>query len=168
MSYVSTRFAPIATSVRLVPQPTAVSCWSAALAMVAGTRDGIEYTPEAVARDAGMITTQRYEWGAIARAIETWHLERLGPAHRLPSDWAALIRAKGPIWIVATAAPDHAVVVTGLHGDGSRRGTMVSINNPWPPGRGALETTSFADFRADFGIGEGADAQMVAAAGLWR
>lgn len=46
--------------VSLIPQPTAVTCWAASLAMVASWRDGATYSPATVAARASMNTTTGY------------------------------------------------------------------------------------------------------------
>jgi ABC-type bacteriocin/lantibiotic exporter with double-glycine peptidase domain len=151
----------VALPVQLVPQPTDVSCWAASMAMVAGYRDSASYSADAIAAQAGMDTATGYGWNDIQSAVNTWGLRQLGPASQLPSAWADQLQTYGPIWIVETGAPYHAVVVVGINGDGTPEGTTVTLNNPWPPGVGAVENKSFIDFDSDFGLGAGADAQNV-------
>ena len=59
--------------------------------------------------------------------------------------------------------PHHAVVVGGIHGDGTPEQTTVTIYNPWPPNQGAVEQKAFLDFDSDFGLGAGANTQIVSA-----
>ena len=66
-----------------------------------------------------------------------------------------------PLWVVEVGAPYHAVVVAGVDGDGSVDGTNVTVYNPWPPGSGAVETRTFADFERDFELGAGSRAAIL-------
>lgn len=147
--------------VELVPQPSKVSCWAAAMAMVVSYRDRASYTAESIAETAGMDTNTGYGWPAILNAVAVWNLRQLGPASAMPERWAKLLDTYGPLWIVETGNPYHAVVVAGIHGDGTLEQTTVTVYNPWPPNQGAVETIGFLDFDSDFGLGAGADAQIV-------
>lgn len=157
------QFSPIQLSVELIPQPTDSSCWAGAMAMIVSTRDRNSTTPDAIAQAAGMTTGGSYGWSDISRAVSQWNLRQLGPACALPSAWADSLRSYGPIWIVEVGAPYHAVVVTGVEGDGTPEGTTILVNNPWPPNSGAQERLAYADFERDFELGSGANAQMVSA-----
>jgi hypothetical protein len=55
--------------VQLVPQPTDMSCWAAAIAMLVGYRDSTSYTPDAIAAQVGMDTSVPYAWSVIQSAI---------------------------------------------------------------------------------------------------
>jgi len=147
--------------VELIPQPNPVSCWAASLAMVASYRDAMSYPPDAIASRAGMDIALSYGWPDIEKAVTTWDLRETGPASAMPSEWARLLQNNGPIWIVEVGAPYHAVVLTGIEGDGTADSTTVTINNPWPPAQGAYETKTFRDFDTEFGLGAGAGAMIV-------
>jgi hypothetical protein len=156
-------FTPVELSVQLIPQPTDSSCWAGSMAMVVSTRDSQSVTPDAIAQAAGMTTTDGYGWSDIQKAVSQWRLNELGPACALPAAWADMVRAHGPIWIVEIGAPYHAVVVTGVVGDGTPEGSTILVNNPWPPNSGAQERKPYLDFENEFELGAGANAQMVSA-----
>lgn len=149
------------TTLELVPQPTDVSCWVAALAMVIGARDRTSYTPDTVASTAGMSTTESYGWSDIERAVTAWGLHETGPTSAMPSEWARMLQTWGPLWVVEIGAPYHAVVAAGMHGDTTPGGTQVTVYNPWPPNQGAIEYKSFLDFDNEFGLGAGAGTMIV-------
>jgi hypothetical protein len=151
--------------VTLVPQPTDVSCWAAALAMVVGARDGISIAPETIAAAAGMDPATGYGWTDIRAAVAAWGLVEEGPRSAVPAEWARLLQDWGPIWVVEVGAPYHAVVVGAVYGDGSPEETYVKVYNPWPPQVGAIEWTTFLEFDREFGLGAGAGAAMVHANG---
>ena len=156
-------FFPIEHAVNLVPQPTAVSCWAAALAMVVGFRDSTSYPVTAIARRAGMNTTSGYGWSEIRSAVGVWGLSTTAPMSAYPAYWARLLQNHGPLWVVRTGAPYHAVVVGGIRGNGTLDGTQVTVYDPSPPNQGTVHTRAFRDFDRAFGLGAGADAQIVRA-----
>ena len=152
------------TDVTLIPQPTDVTCWAASLAMVVSARDQASTDPEAIASRAGMNVTTGYGWNDIQRAVRAWNLVEEGGQSAMPDELERWLEEWGPIWVVEIGAPYHAVVLAGIHGDGTPEGTSVTVYNPWPPGVGAIETKSFLDFENEFGLGAGAGAAMVHAA----
>lgn len=151
----------VAFDVPLVPQPTRVSCWAAALAMVIGNRDSTSYPVQHVASEAGMNLTTGYGWSNIQNAVSHWGLSQTAPASAEPPYWADLLSSHGPLWIVEVGAPYHAVVLTAMHGTGDVSATEVHLNNPWPPNQGRVEYKTFEDFDNDFGLGAGAGAMIV-------
>ncbi len=151
----------IDNNLQLVPQPTPVSCWVASLAMVVGYRDSMSNTPDTIAAAAGMDVNTSYGWSDIEKAVAAWKLQETGPASAMPSDWATMLQTWGPLWIVEVGAPYHAVVLSGMHGDGTPGGTQVTVYNPWPPNQGAIEYKTFLDFDQEFGLGAGAGAMIV-------
>ena len=156
-------FSSVKLSVQLVPQPTDRSCWAASMAMIVGNRDNISIEAESIASAAEMTTTDSYGWEGIQTAVDHWNLREQGPACLTPSAWAAMLRTSGPIWIVETGNPYHAVVVIGIDGDGTPEGSTVYINNPWPPNSGVQEAKAFVDFENEFELGSGVNAQNVTA-----
>jgi hypothetical protein len=146
----------VGTSIPLIAQPTDVTCWAASLAMVAGASSA-----EEVADKAGMDINTGYGWPEIQAAVSAWGLNEEGGACGMPDFFAGYLQSYGPLWIVEVGAPYHAVVVTGMEGDGTPDGTNVYINNPWPPGSGAQETKTFTAFEAEYELGAGASASIV-------
>ena len=140
----------VSYSVPLIPQPTGVSCWAASLAMLTSYRDNASYAPESIAQAANMDVDSGYGWSQIQNAVSTWGLNTEGPACGLPDYWATLLSNHGPVWIVEVGNPNHAVVVVGVNGDGTMEGTSITLNNPWPPNAGVVETKSFQQFESDF------------------
>lgn len=151
----------VSHDVPLVPQPTQVSCWAAALTMVVDYRDQMNYPVQQIASRAGMNLNTGYRWGQIQNAVSTWGLQEIAPMSADPIWWADMLDAHGPLWIVEVGAPYHAVVVTALHGGGTAGDTEVHVNNPWPPNSGVVEYKTFEDFDQEFGLGAGAGAAIV-------
>ena len=145
----------------LIPQPTDVTCWAASLAMVISNRDQASYSPQTVAEEAGMDITTGYGWSSIQKAVRYWGLKEEGPRSAIPQEWERMLQAYGPLWIVEVGAPYHAVVVSGIEGDGTTEGTWVTLYNPWPPNVGAIDYKWFIDFDQEFGLGAGSSAMIV-------
>ncbi|MCB0208140.1 MAG: trypsin-like peptidase domain-containing protein [Anaerolineae bacterium] len=138
--------------VQLVPQLTGMSCWAAAAAMVVGWRDRISIDPGEVARGAG-------HWAEYATGLDpadvtslanAWHLTIEPPQSYTIEGLRNLIEANGPIWVCEAVPSLHAVVVTGIYGDGTVNGTTVRIHDPWPVGQGTIYTRPFRQFVQDY------------------
>lgn len=147
--------------VPLIPQPTAVSGWAASLAMVAAYRDRASYSAEQVAGAANMDVQSDYDWTEIQNAISVWDLQTEGPISAMPEYWANLLQQFGPVWIVEVGNPNHVVIIVGVNGDGTAEGTSITLNNPWPPENGTVETKPFTDFETDFELATGPKTQIV-------
>ena len=108
-----------------------------------------------------MTTTDGYGWNDIRKAVGYWGLHEEGPVCTVATEWAEMLKAYGPTWIVEIGNPYHAVVVTGIEGDGTPEGSFVTVNNPWPPNQGKVERETYAGFASEFELGAGADAAIV-------
>lgn len=147
----------VGSSIPLIAQPTEVTCWAASIAMLVGK------TPEEVCHAAGMSVDEGYGWGQIQHAVSVWGLTEIGPACGGPDYFAPMLQ-HSPLWIVEVGAPYHAVVLTGMYTDADTMewdNTTVTVNNPWPPGSGAVEEKPFATFANEYELGAGSMAQIV-------
>jgi N-acetyl-anhydromuramyl-L-alanine amidase AmpD len=154
--------------VQLVPQPTGMSCWAAAASMVVGWRDQMSINPEEIARGAG-------QWAAYQNGLDpadvpslanAWGLVIEPPQCYLLEGFASLLANKGPLWVAAAVPGLHAIVVTGLYGDGTPDGTYVRIKDPWgrapgsvpgkpapynpSPGQGSQYELTYTQFAQEF------------------
>jgi N-acetyl-anhydromuramyl-L-alanine amidase AmpD len=142
--------------VESVGQPTGVSCWAAAAAMVVGWRDRISINPEEFARhegrwseynESGLWTNSNDEFAAA------WGLVVEPPMSYTVEGFARVLESNGPLWIgrLVGGSSGHAVCVYGLRGDGTPDGTQVIYHDPWPPGEGrAASSISYATFMQEF------------------
>jgi hypothetical protein len=115
--------------VQLVAQPTDLSCWAAAAAMVVGWKDQVSLTPETIAAIGGRTTRN----GLNPAEVETFAGE-IGLTYENPQSYTVdgfrrLIADHGPLWVGAAVPGLHAIVVTGLYSDGDN--TFVRISDPW-------------------------------------
>lgn len=137
-----------------IAQPTGMSCWAAAAAMVVSWRDrqsGV--TPEDIARGAG-------QWAAYQSGLNPDHHDELAAAWGLtvepPQSYTVeglrnLVEYEGPLWIGVAVPSGHAVVITGIWGDGTPEGTTIRYNDPWPVGTGVEGATKvFTDFMREY------------------
>src|SRR5262249_43098705 len=119
--------------VPLINQMTNMSCWAASAAMVVGWRDQLSIDPAAIATGSG-------EWSAYQNGLSPSDVPTLANAWGLtaepPQCYSAdglreLVESMGPLWVTAAVPGLHAIVVTGVYGDGSENNTFVRINDPW-------------------------------------
>jgi N-acetyl-anhydromuramyl-L-alanine amidase AmpD len=153
--------------VELVPQMTGMSCWAAAAAMVVGWRDRISIDPSEIARGAG-------QWQAYADGLNPANVPSLARAWRLKMEppqsysidgFRQMLETKGPLWVGAVVPGLHAIVATGVYGDGTPDGTYVRINDPWgrapgspgkpgaynpTPGQGSQYALTFRQFAQEY------------------
>jgi hypothetical protein len=119
--------------VQLVPQLSNMSCWAAAASMVVGWRDQMSIDPSEIARGAG-------QWAAYQNGLNpsdvpslaaAWALVMEPPQSYTIEGFRQMIERNGPLWVGASVPGLHAIVVTGVWGDGSPDGTYVRIKDPW-------------------------------------
>ncbi len=134
--------------VQLVPQPTNMSCWAAAAAMVVGWRDQISIDPGEIARGAG-------RWAAYKEGINpadvptlanAWGLVMEPPQSYTIEAFRQMLESKGPLWVGASVPELHVMVVSGMRGDGSPDNTHLHIKDPWEPGQGSEYDLTFRQF----------------------
>jgi len=133
--------------VPLITQPTNMSCWITAAAMILAWRDNNDFvSPEDIVKGKGKwenyfhtgLPTSEVENGSTDQFFNKLGLTPL-PKQCFTAQGLADQMKKGPIWI---AVPGHALVVTGITGDGTAEGTMVYYNDPV----GVSDVVSFGEF----------------------
>jgi uncharacterized protein YycO len=106
--------------VQLVPQFSGDSCWAAAASMVVGWRDRVSIDPAQIPRPADIT--------GLAQAFD---LEGEPGQCYTVDGFADLLTRKGPLWVAALVPGFHAIVVTGVQGDGDPDTTLVYVSDPW-------------------------------------
>lgn len=139
--------------VELVPQLNGMSCWAASAAMVVGWRDRLSIDPADIAGGLG-------DWKAYSAGLypkdhaalgDAWGLVKEPPQSYSVEGFRRLLEQSGPLWIGVAVPSGHAVVVTGLSGDGTPAGTIVRYHDPWPPDAGAAaQSKSFETFIREY------------------
>ena len=121
--------------VELVPQQTGYSCWAAGASMLVGWRDKVSINPEEIANAIGY--WKQYEQGLEPEdttMFKYWGLKSENPQSYTVQGFANLLQDYGPLWVASAEPGPHIRVVTGIVGDGTPKGTLVYINDPWQEG----------------------------------
>ncbi len=127
----------ISYTVSLVPQTTRVSCWAASASMIVGWRDKISINPEDIARGIGSWRNYFHNGGLPADNVEMfyhWGLTYVHPQSYTAQGLADLLN-HGPLWVATDLNNGpHVVVVSGISGDGTPDGTILTVQDPWEQG----------------------------------
>jgi hypothetical protein len=131
-------------AVPLVTQPSSLQCWAATGTSMKIWKDRTPYTIEQVLAAAGGSWKALYDANHPLSQAEFVAFSRaLGLTSEAPmcydvTGFLRLLQAHGPLWIMEDGgAPSdklvHAVIATGMHGDGTASGTRVTIVDPLRP-----------------------------------
>jgi hypothetical protein len=124
----------------LFPQPTGMTCWSAAATMVLGNMSvgpgkaalyvegGLKENPKNIKKFAD-------QYGLVVEYGATWTAKGI----------ADLLRRYGPLWVGGKLPSLHAIVVSGIEGSNDTDATL-TIFDPWPPGTPGKGGTIFPAF----------------------
>jgi uncharacterized lipoprotein NlpE involved in copper resistance len=150
------------TSVELIPQDKSNACWLASSTMMRSWKDQVSYPLSEtlnVLDGSGGSFTQTYNadnglsFADNQKIVDTLGLTALPPAS-YTIDYFFSLLDESPIMAVimfsATSTVAHMVVITGLSGDRTPDGTILSINDPLPLNTGHTYTISFTDFLNKF------------------
>lgn len=118
-------------AVQKIAQPTDMSCWAAAAAMIVGWRDKMSLSPTTIAEIAGR---------PIKRGLDPDNIQDLGTVLGLTAvagqsftatGFRDLLEDSGPVWVgIALPGSLHAIVVTGMYND-EDGDLMVRVTDPW-------------------------------------
>jgi N-acetyl-anhydromuramyl-L-alanine amidase AmpD len=120
--------------VQLIAQPTNLSCWAAAAAIIDGWARQQSVTPESVAALQGRSPATALPWVDHAAFGQAIGFTVQANACWTPEGFRCLLEANGPLWVsVVTQFPSgpagHAVVVTGMYRENGSY--FVRITDPW-------------------------------------
>jgi len=126
----------VTTNVPLVPQGPGLSCHAAACASLVAWRDEVPADSAAVAAGTGY--WEKYAEGRTANYPDVFGVFDLATASDGAPPPAAALRdlldTKGPLFAAASPPAEHAVVVSGITGDGTTSGTVIDVVDPWAVG----------------------------------
>ncbi len=133
--------------VTLFPQPTNMTCWSAAATMLFGNMSvgpgGAAITP------SGGLNSAQANVEAFARAFGltfhppmTWTVQGFAGLLRWGALWVGGVQPLGSPTAIQSG---HVVVVGSMWGNGSAEGTMLLIYDPWPVGIGSIYGVFYGD-----------------------
>jgi len=117
--------------VQQIAQPTGKSCWSTAAAMIIGWRDQQSITPAYIAEVAGKNISEGLFPSEHEVFAASHNLEMLYNQSYTPEGFRDMLEANGPIFVINSDAASgiHAIVVTGMYGDGGQH--YVRVTDPW-------------------------------------
>ncbi len=129
--------------VQPINQPTDMSCWATAAAMVLGWRDDASVDPQYIGQVAG-----RTLQNGLDRDDRRLFAEEVGLIYEAPKSYSIegfrdMLERCGPLWVsVQRGRGGHVVVVTGMYSDGAPDGsdTYVRITDPWDFGPAPVGT----------------------------
>jgi hypothetical protein len=138
----------ISHHVTLFPQPTNMTCWSAAATMLFQSNMSVGAGNAAVAASGGLASDH---WNIAVFARD------LGLTMHAPMTWTvhgfAGLLARGPLWVggvqplgsPTAVQSGHVVVVGSMWGTGEADGTMLEIYDPWPRAVGSIYGAFYGD-----------------------
>jgi hypothetical protein len=146
--------------IRLVPQPTNVTCWAASTSMLTGmTVDQVVAKAKAagVKCDNGLLNdSDQTDFANTSLFARTFQLTMLAPMSWLPSALAQVLNVHGPLmmdtlwspqdYVSKAGSPGHMRVIAGMRGDGTAEGTTILLYDPWPPNVGKIDPQIYGPF----------------------
>ena len=145
-------------AVNIAAQPNQqTDCWAASFAMLLGT------TCEDVSERSGLPLSVGHGWDEIQGAMTKLGLHWEAPACYTIDGWYGLLQRNGPMWLVVAssyqASSTHAIVLKGMHGDGTPENTdFVYLD---PGGGGSEQRVHYDRLESVFEYGSIADAEIV-------
>jgi len=117
--------------IKLSPQPTGMTCWSAATTMLFGTTFTAGPGKAELSEDGGLLADSTN----IATFAHSYNLRMYYPQTWSVDGLVQLLK-RGPVALMGAIPSLHAVVIGGISGDGTPSGTELTIYDPWPPNIG--------------------------------
>jgi hypothetical protein len=114
--------------IELFGQPTDMTCWSAALTMLFGNRFSAGPGRAATDKKGGL----QPSFGNLQELTRAYGLTLYAPQSWTVEGLITLLH-KGPVIMMGYMPSGHAIVIGGIAGDGTAKGTTLTIYDPWPP-----------------------------------
>jgi hypothetical protein len=133
-------------NVKLFPQPTNMSCWSAAATMLFGNMS-VGAGGASVGSTGGLgsshanVQAFAQAHGLIMHSPMSWSVAGLAGLLRGGPLWVAGVQSLGP----GGPQAGHVVVIGAMWGTGVAEATMLLIYDPWPPNRGSIYGAFYGD-----------------------
>jgi hypothetical protein len=124
--------------VTLFPQPTDMTCWSAATTMLFGSNFSAGPGQAQLAENSGIYAREANiqafarDWGLHIYWPQTWTVPGLVEVLR-----------RGPAAMLGRMPQSHVVVIAGIRGDGTPTGTDLTIYDPHPTNIGTILHANF-------------------------
>ena len=115
--------------VELMAQPTELSCWATAGAMVVGWRNRQSLTADTIADIANRTTAIGLDPAKVKEFADALDLVAEYPQSYTPQGFRDLLEDNGPLWVGAAVPSLHVVVVTGMYNKDGQ--IYVRVTDPW-------------------------------------
>jgi hypothetical protein len=137
-------------------QNAPMTCWATVITMMYSWREQQSVAPATVLAAAGQEWVDRYNRGegldvnlseSLYNALGLVPLRSFNPTIE---GWESLLRQYGPLYVdvgYGTSTTTHAIIVTGIHGDGTRDGTTITYVDP---ASGTRVDRGFGDFLREY------------------
>ncbi|MBT3286787.1 MAG: hypothetical protein HN849_06625 [Victivallales bacterium] len=122
----------ISHRVKLFPQPTGMTCWSAAATMLFGDRSVGSGKATVGAKGGLDSSTSNVQLFAKAHGL------KMHPLQSLTTEGLANRLRRGPLWVAGAVPKAHAYVIAAMQGDGTADKTFLTLYDPWPPKIGRI------------------------------
>ncbi len=142
--------------IRLVPQWTDSTCWSAATAMLVGEQACMSSGDADVSARGGLFNDSELAEPENMRRFARFHGLTLLPGRSWTPDGLAELLARRPLmintlwdvdsYVRGRGSSGHMRVLAGIRGDGTAEGCTLRIYDPWPPNRGAVYSRIYGPF----------------------
>lgn len=124
--------------IRLVPQPTNMTCWSAAASMIFGGNLSVGAGEASISQNGGL----QADFSNIEKFAQSLGLRMFAPQTWTVKGLINLLNY-GPFIKMGFVPSGHAVVVSGIETDGDFNNTFLTIYDPWPPLIGKIEKVNY-------------------------
>lgn len=122
----------ISYTVPKIKQPTSMSCWATAIAMMVSWKKHMSIAPETIADVLGY--TKEFKSGGLhpedTKVFKAWGMKWEPPICYTVQGFADLMIRRGPMWVAGNPKAPHVRVLIAMKGDGTADGTNFTINDP--------------------------------------
>jgi hypothetical protein len=144
-------------NVKLIPQHTPSTCWSAALAMLLGVQASMSPGNAQTAAGGGMFNDAELSKPDNTKKFANFYgLKLLNAQSWMPDGLANMLRTRGPLmmnmlwnapkYIAGHGSSGHMMIIAGIRGDGTPEGTTLRIYDPLPMNRGSKYSLTYGPF----------------------
>lgn len=136
----------------VIRQPSPRTCWAAVITMMYSWKNNVSIAIRDVLTKVGPRYVEMFDTNALLDATgagllyDDVGLVRITSFNPTIEGWASMLRMYGPLYVdvgYGTSAVTHAIVVTGISGDGTPAGTSLTYVDPDP---GTTITRPFMEF----------------------
>lgn len=137
-------------------QPSPMTCWATVIAMMTSWKRQQSIAPRDAIAPAGAEFLQKFDAGqpldaaSAGRLYQALGLVAMQSLNPSIDGWDQFLRLYGPLYVdigYPQVSTTHAVIVTGISGDGTADGTTITYVDP---ALGSVVNRKFADFLANY------------------